>query len=105
MQKADYRDKLQVLKSMTVANQKMIILPDRFRYVRQYFDITETKNIFNSRTEYMVLCSPRRLMWILSLTSIMFDDRRKRLRYQQFFSYIKKAMKRVMLVKMEEGWV
>ncbi|HEX8334877.1 MAG TPA: HsdR family type I site-specific deoxyribonuclease [Segetibacter sp.] len=100
-EQADYRRKLHVLKNQQLTvNQKDKLFADRFRYVRQYFDDLETKDILPTvQDEYLYgLCSPERLMDII-FNFILFDNGEKKIaRYQQFFA-IKKAMKRVMQVE------
>ncbi len=92
-----YRDDLQSLKNQQLSpEQKNNLFSDRFKYVRDYFDALEAKNILPTvQDEYLYgLCRPERLL-DLTYNFVMFDDGTKKIvRYQQFFA-IKKAMRRV----------
>ncbi|MCO6496833.1 MAG: type I restriction endonuclease subunit R [Chitinophagaceae bacterium] len=92
-----YTDKLKELKNkplnVTVKEQ---LFSDRFKYVRQYFDALEQKEILPTEQDNYLfgLCRPVRLMDIV-FNFVLFDNGEKKVaRYQQFFA-IKKSMQRI----------
>lgn len=95
-QQAD-EQKLYDLKNMPLPLvQKDKLFADRFRYVRQYFDLLESQPLLpTAQDRYLFhLCEPTRLMDLV-FNFIIFDDGEKKIsRYQQFFA-IKKAVKRL----------
>ena len=92
-----YKNKLQELKNKPLPiSIKEQLFADRFKYVRQYFDALEQKEIFTTvQDEYLFgLCRPERLMDII-FNFVLFDNGEKKVaRYQQFFA-IKKSMQRI----------
>ncbi len=97
----DYKSKLFELKNRPLTpEQKNKLFSDRFRYVRQYFDVLETEDILITEQDKYLnsLCSPKRLMDMV-FNFILFDDGTKKVaRYQQYFA-IKKSMKRISVIE------
>jgi type I restriction enzyme R subunit len=93
----NYRLKLKDLKNNPLSAQiKEQLFSDRFRYVRQYFDALEQKEILTTvQDEYLYgLCRPERLIDLI-FNYVLFDNGEKKVaRYQQFFA-IKKSMQRI----------
>ncbi len=93
----EYKLVLQQLKNQALtAGQKNKLFADRFKYVRQYFDALEEKNIYPTvQDEYLYgLCRPERLLEIV-FSFVLYDNGVKKItRYQQFFA-IRKAMQRI----------
>ncbi len=93
----NYRNSLETLKNKALSpSVKGQLFADRFKYVRQYFDVLEQEHIFPTiQDEYLMgLCRPERLMDIV-FNYVLFDNGEKKVaRYQQFFA-IKKSMQRI----------
>jgi type I restriction enzyme, R subunit len=69
---------------------------ERFRYVRNYFDVQESETILPTiQDEYLFgICRPDRLMDII-FNFVLFDNGEKKVaRYQQFFA-VKKSMQQI----------
>ncbi len=78
---------------------KKHLFSDRFRYVRQHFDLLEKENILPTlQDEYLCcLCKPERLLDLIH-NFILYDEGEKKItRYQQYFA-IKKTMQRIVSV-------
>ncbi|MDX2246255.1 MAG: HsdR family type I site-specific deoxyribonuclease [Bacteroidia bacterium] len=90
-------EKLAELKNKPLSEKvKEQLFADRFKYVRQYFDVLEQEEILPTvQDEYLFgLCRPDRLMDIV-FNFVLFDNGEKKIaRYQQFFA-IKKSMQRI----------
>ncbi|WP_291403868.1 HsdR family type I site-specific deoxyribonuclease [Daejeonella sp.] len=93
----NYKLNLQELKNKPLSvSVKEQLFTDRFKYVRQYFDALEQREILpTEQDEYLFgLCRPERLMDIV-FNFVLFDNGDKKVaRYQQFFA-IKKSMQRI----------
>lgn len=92
-----YHQKLIELKNKPLnKDEKDKLFSDRFRYVRNYFDALERKDILPTlQDEYLYgLCRPARLMDLI-FNFVLFDNGTKKIaRYQQYFA-IKKSIKRI----------
>lgn len=92
-----YKKRLQELKNKPLSTSvKDQLFSDRFKYVRQYFDTLEQKEILPTEQDNYLfgLCHPERLMDII-FNFVLFDNGEKKVaRYQQFFA-IKKSMQRI----------
>ena len=99
----EYNNELFELKNHPLTpEQKDKLFADRFKYVRQHFDLLEQEEIqVTEQDKYLYrLCRPERLLEI-TYNFVLFDNGEKKVaRYQQYFA-IKKAMKR--LTKLEGG--
>ncbi|HDY76189.1 MAG TPA: type I restriction endonuclease subunit R, partial [Candidatus Marinimicrobia bacterium] len=97
----EYFNKLFELKNRPLTiKQKDKLFSDRFKYVRQYFDTLEQKEIqITEQDKYLYsLCRLERLLDI-AFNFVLFDNGTKKVaRYQQFFA-IKKSMKRLTVVE------
>ncbi|HEX4374007.1 MAG TPA: HsdR family type I site-specific deoxyribonuclease, partial [Puia sp.] len=100
-QEQEYKNILLQLKNQPLnSSQKNKLFAERFRYVRNYFDALETKNILPTKQDEYIynLCRPERLMDLI-FNFILFDDGNKKIaRYQQYF-VIKKSMQRILNVE------
>jgi type I restriction enzyme R subunit len=99
----NYKSKLKELKNkpLSIAVKEQLF-SDRFKYVREYFDALEQKEILPTEQDNYLfgLCRPERLLDIV-FNFILFDDGEKKVgRYQQFFA-IKKSIQRIR--KIENG--
>jgi type I restriction enzyme R subunit len=93
----NYKTTLQEFRNKPLSNSvKEQLFSERFKYVRQYFDALEQKEILPTEQDFYLfgLCSPKRLMDIV-FNFVLFDNGEKKVaRYQQFFA-IKKSMQRI----------
>lgn len=93
----NFKSNLQELKNKPLSGAaKEQLFSDRFKYVRQYFDALELKEILPTEQDNYLfgLCRPERLMDIV-FNFVLFDNGEKKVaRYQQFFA-IKKSMERI----------
>jgi type I restriction enzyme R subunit len=96
---AEQRDKrvLNTLKNKSLTTtQKDRLFSERYRYVRNYFDILEQESLQVTIQDELLyqLCRPKRLLDII-YNFILFDDNIKKIaRYQQYFA-IHKILNRV----------
>jgi type I restriction enzyme, R subunit len=93
----NFKNKLQELKNKPLpVSIKEQLFSDRFKYVRQYFDVLEQEEILPTEQDHYLfgLCRPERLTDIV-FNYVLFDNGEKKVaRYQQFFA-IKKSMQRI----------
>ena len=95
--KEKYEAALSEIKNSPVAKEvKSALFADRFRYVRNYFDVLEVQEKLPVvQDEYLYgLCSPQRLLDIMYNFIIFESGTKKIARYQQFFA-LKKTMHRI----------
>jgi type I restriction enzyme R subunit len=92
-----YKEELKRLKNKPLSQtQKDSLFIERYRYVRNYFDLQEKENIQTTlQDEYLYgICRPERLL-DLTYNFIVFEAGEKKIaRYQQFFA-IKKTIQRI----------
>ena len=100
----NYQKKLVKIKDSrlsTETHQKLF--GERFRYVKQYFEALEEKEVrLTEQDEYLYnLCRPERLMDLI-YSFILYDDGAKKVaRYQQFFA-VKKTLERIKRPSIDE---